>query len=66
MSCGANIILKVTQIQIQIDNCDKQLKRINLSVNKLTLHMPAAPNNIVQTNFVLPTQPNSFKRIPFG
>lgn len=55
MLCGANIILKVTQIQIQIDNCDKQLKRINLSVNKLTLHMPAAPNNIVQTNFVLPT-----------
>lgn len=33
---------------------------------KLTLHMPAAPDNIVQADLLLPAQPDAFEGVPFG
>lgn len=35
-------------------------------VHFLTLHVPASPYHVVQSNLVLPSQPDSFEPIPLG
>lgn len=32
----------------------------------LTLHVPASPDDVVQSDLVLPSQPDPFEAIPFG
>lgn len=32
----------------------------------LTLHVPASPDDVVQSDLVLPSQPDSFEAIPLG
>lgn len=32
----------------------------------LTLHVPASPDDVVQSDLVLPPQPDPFEAIPFG